>query len=619
METPTATTSGIASAGENRRPLAYMIVAVAAFSLVPLSISWFDAASSPFLFTGIWRFGVSAGCLAFLCLLYWPLLHPRNLRILLRLLLDWRMALAIVGNCEYALFSWSTAFVNVSTTTMLFGARPIFMILFLSLLFKQSAHFDTPDVAKLGTLGMLGVGVVGVVFLLSSETGVFLSFGDTVPAEMATGIGLAIGAIVLGSFQAFGYSWGADASGKLEQEIQKRGSTVQDELRGAGKSLVLGCVVASFFISSLGASLISLCVGWGGNDTIAPNTAVGAFVSGMVVNLVAGIAWRQANVTTNNLSINVIAYLVPILSLVFLLAFSQILVERFDYLIIGAGAIVAANLLVTFQTEIRWGFKSLILSLLGCGTFVYFRDSIFAFFGIQDSEWTILGYFGGVGLSATLFTLLLAFRVATLVSRSNTEEGHAFSVFRKMDFLVQQGVINPEVRECIVRIDAPRNEVDLKEAYYEARNHITAVGPMEDGLRQMLNSAESELDLLVRSKQLGLVLGELFALIIFAGITVAVTLFLRPSEEQSFIRFMMDVLAMLISAVVIFLTVNVWDLHNERGVTQLERREDQGDYVVRFPDTERRLADQYLSVIVGVAIVMAYAGLLAHKWLGWFG
>jgi hypothetical protein len=37
-----------------------------------------------------------------------------------------------------------------------------------------------------------------------------------------------------------------------------------------------------------------------------------------------------------------------------------------------------------------------------------------------------------------------------------------------------------------------------------------------------------------------------------------------------------------------------------------------------FPDTERRLFDQWLSVAVGAIIILVYAGLLAHKWLGWF-
>ena len=31
------------------------------------------------------------------------------------------------------------------------------------------------------------------------------------------------------------------------------------------------------------------------------------------------------------------------------------------------------------------------------------------------------------------------------------------------------------------------------------------------------------------------------------------------------------------------------------------------------------MADLWLSVVVGIAILATYAGLLAHKWLGLFG
>ena len=43
-------------------------------------------------------------------------------------------------------------------------------------------------------------------------------------------------------------------------------------------------------------------------------------------------------------------------------AFSFVVVQG-DYLIIGTAALITANLLIGFEAEIRWGFKSLILSL----------------------------------------------------------------------------------------------------------------------------------------------------------------------------------------------------------------------------------------------------------------
>ena len=101
---------------------------------------------------------------------------------------------------------------------------------------------------------------------------------------------------------------------------------------------------------------------------------------------------------------------------------------------------------------------------------------------------------------------------------------------------------------------------------------------------------------------------------------------------------MVDLFAMLISAVIVFLVVNVWDLRRERDEIKLQQvdgkqvdgkqsdgkqvdgKQSDGKqvYEVRFLNTRRYAFDQWLSIIVGGAIVLVYAGLLAHKWVGWF-
>ena len=124
--------------------------------------------------------------------------------------------------------------------------------------------------------------------------------------------------------------------------------------------------------------------------------------------------------------------------------------------------------------------------------------------------------------------------------------------------------------------------------------------------------------MLVRSKQVSPVLGEIFALLVFAGITIFLTMFTRPSEPDGWIRLLLDMFAMLVSSVIIFLMIYSIDLDRERDAHKLERASTEDDsLLLLFPDTERRLFDQWLSVGVGAAIILVYAGLLAHKWLGW--
>ncbi len=126
----------------------------------------------------------------------------------------------------------------------------------------------------------------------------------------------------------------------------------------------------------------------------------------------------------------------------------------------------------------------------------------------------------------------------------------------------------------------------------------------------------------------------MFALVIFGSITVGLALLSRPPDLEGWARLLVDVFAMLISSVIIFLLVHIYDLQRERderkleapgseeGSAQAEASEPVSDYRkyrVRFLDTAQRSFDQWLSVIVGGAIVITYTALLAHKWLGWFG
>ena len=83
------------------------------------------------------------------------------------------------------------------------------------------------------------------------------------------------------------------------------------------------------------------------------------------------------------------------------------------------------------------GFKALILALGICGAIVYLRDGVFSFLGVDKWQWAGSGYFESITLAATVFTLLLAFRVARLVSRTSEEDNRTFVIYRKLDLLAR--------------------------------------------------------------------------------------------------------------------------------------------------------------------------------------
>ena len=196
--------------------------------------------------------------------------------------------------------------------------------------------------------------------------------------------------------------------------------------------------------------MVGLIVGAGRGETFDFGLLSLAFVAGLIVNTTAGLMWRKANMADDDISFNALGYAIPVLALLFLFFFQQADITRVDYLVPGATAIIVANMLIHFEAEVRWSFEALILALGGCGMVVYFRNDLFDLLGVPSWSWSGDGYFGSIALSATVFTLLLAFRVARLVTRTSDEENRTFSVLRKLDSLVRRDVINPDVRRCMM-------------------------------------------------------------------------------------------------------------------------------------------------------------------------
>ena len=642
---PTTPSQSAASSGKNRLALGYIVIAVVSYALIPFLIGEIGGKELPFFFLAGWRAGVAVGCVAVLLVFYWPLWFNRYnwgrfkyhlstsetkavdwkfplIKLHLRLdelriplvnrkipgdLIDWRILLCILGNCEYALFAWSLNFIDIAVTTILFQSWPVFFLILSAMLFQNNSQEERNGKATLSLLLLIGLGFIGFAFIIFSYTGELGELGDIALSELVIGIILTVGAMALGNLKAFSIDWSRNL-----------GNQLSGSLRGLGSDPALLFVIISFLFSSLGAAVVGLLVGLGRGETFDAGMVGMAFIAGLAVNTTAGILWRKANLADDDIGFNALGYAIPILAMLFLLFSDEAQITRVDYLILGSTAIIVANLLINFEAEIRWSFEALILALGGCGTIVYFRADIFDWIGIPNWTWSGDGYFGSVALAATVFTLLLAFRVARLVTRTSDEENRTFALLRKLDSLVKRGVIDGDVRECLRVIDESNKQATLKEYYLKVRKHIADATPGDDSDRQALNQAEAELDSLVRSKQVSPVLGEIFALLVFAGITIFLTMFTKPSEPDGWIRMLLDLFAMLVSSVIIFLMIYSTDLDRERDAHKLEQASEDGDYLLLFPDTEQRLFDQWLSIAVGVGIVLTYAGLLAHKWLGWF-
>ena len=89
----------------------------------------------------------------------------------------------------------------------------------------------------------------------------------------------------------------------------------------------------------------------------------------------------------------------------------------------------------------------------------------------------------------------------------------------------------------------------------------------------------------------------------------------RPSEVDGWAGFMFEVFEFAFSAVIVFLIVDVWDLHRDRTSHILEKDPESDTYSVVFRDARNRSFEQGTSIAIGISITVAYSALLFQKWL----
>ena len=120
----------------------YMLAAVTSLSLIPLIVARSGGVENPFLFNAGWRAGVVIGCLGFVFVFYFAQITNRVFwQLIKRRIFDLAILLSIIGNFEYALFTWSTRYLDISVVAILYAVWPIFVILLVARLFDEESRF----------------------------------------------------------------------------------------------------------------------------------------------------------------------------------------------------------------------------------------------------------------------------------------------------------------------------------------------------------------------------------------------------------------------------------------------------------------------------------------------
>ena len=589
----------------NSLAVGYMLIAVVGYSVIPLVVSLIDGASSPFLFNAGLTLGVGIGQAVFLWVFFRRVLFRSSvISMVWRKTFNHSMLLTVIHRFDYGMFALATRFIDVSVASVIFETWPIASLLLIAYLFRNEGRYQriTP-----GMLLLLGLAFVGFFFVASSQTGEFRNWMSVSSLETGIGLILVLLAVVVASLVAFTFRWGEDFRNALPEDVSDRDNA----------TVMVSCVILGSCIGALISAVLNLAIGIGVGESISTNDIVAAVIGGAIAYGLANITYRAANVLTANLGINAMAYATPLVALFWLAIFSQVNVARFDFLLIGAAAIITTNLLVNFEAEVRFGFKALILALWTFGTFVYLRDELLVLLPFGGWLWPRETYLGALGFSATVFILLLTFRIARLAPRTQDEDNRIFALHRAVEMLARRNLIAPVTSEHIRGLDSARNPEELRIAYTQAKLcfvRAAAVNrPVAD--QKLLASAEAQLNMVVHSRQQGTDFGELFSLIIFGGGTVLLSLLSRP-EVFGWVGYIYEVFSVLFPSVIVFLIVSVWDLHRDRADLVLAAPEGADQYGVIFRDPRNRRFERGVSAVIGLGIAATYAVLLWYKWLG---
>lgn len=612
--------------GNQRKAVAYMLLAVTFFSSLPLIIAWGGGGQAPFLFNAGMSGGMALGCLLFVAAFYRRLLFNwDSLRLIRKRMFNIYIALSIVANFNFAVFAWSTRFVDVSITAILFETWPIFIILIMERLFRsQTLNRRPTDITSVdadsdqeppryhrltpGMFLIMLLGVAGFGFVVVGQAGGFAGVQASSLLVAIIGVVLAVVGAITTAFAAFSFRWGTDIVRELPESATQGTSKDSQELFG---------LLIAFLIANSVSAVLNLFLGSASGETMDSRSLLIAVALGGAVNGAANVAWRKANLSTQNLGINAVSFATPIFSLAWLFLLYQVAPARPDYLLAGAVGIVIVNLVINLEAEIRLGFKALVLALWAFGAFVYLRDDVLKYLPFGEWHWPGETYFGSLGLAATVFILLHSFRVNRISTRTQEEDNHVYTLFHSLDLLVRRNVVDESIRERILALDKSVTPEQLQTAYQDAKQCLDEAmdaAPTPEDEADLAN-AEAQLNVIVHSRQQGIDFGELFALIIFGGVTVLLGLGARP-EVSGWIGFLVEMLVMLFSAVIVFLIVNVWDLHRDRAGEVLAKQEVYDGYGVVFREAADRRFEQITSITIGLLVTIAYAVLLWFKWTG---
>ena len=564
---------------------------------------------------------------------------------------------AIFGWFQFALYIFATKYVEVAIAAAIYELWLIAMVVVLAKTSPKRTT-DNPASRRVRALDhrkllLIGAAFIGLCLVILGQSDTSISSVRSFLGAQSIGILLALTAA--GAAAALGvvgfvsgdrlynhYHTRVGATQTLKQDsTSMQRSFISDQASELQKLWFIMLMLSCSAILAIPAHFLIGIIDQSTSLSIAPLAFVGAIALG-AISVTGSLLWRLANVVTSDLAINAITYVTPVIGLG-LLALIGISLPRADLFWMGALLVFAINLLMHVSPDeegeyehygirrprgSRLGFTSLIVALWFFGSAIYLRDEIFS----SAFLWHTSDYWALVALSATVFALILGFRVARLTSRLNSEDEGMIDLFRRSEQLVREGILPPSALQKLRAFDtatpkqhpnaydAVRNA--LVEATLDRRTRaIETSSPTTDrAIDVELYDLQMRLDKLAHSKQQGRDFAELISICLVALMTVLLGLFARPGDLMplggQWSGFLTELFATIFVSIVAFLSFNLLDMRREREVPILAAVPDRTSQYSLFFRHKRDIAiAQTISVVIVLAMVVLFAVLLHGKWL----
>ncbi len=334
----------------NKSATWFMLFSVALYSTVPIVFAIGNSNNSPFLFVALINFSAVISGLVFLVWFHRAKRKNQTLKQTIKAIYSKIYTKAFfwlsIDNFEFIFFALSLSYINVAIASILIAIQPIVIALITARLFKKHGRYHkiTAEQWFLFVLSFIGVG-----FVVTSQSENFGAItGDLLNPSAIIGVLLiALSVFVGGTGTPYSLKLGVDASEKT----------------GGGEDDELFFTIAFMFVVWVVGSVLFSIIGIATEENFTDINVYPAIAYGIFGQLFGLIFSRLAYLKTTNLTINALRYATPVISLVWLGLASLINIPHFDWLVIGASAIIIANILLNLKADTRRAYMLLVIIL----------------------------------------------------------------------------------------------------------------------------------------------------------------------------------------------------------------------------------------------------------------